>query len=184
MTKKKLTTSTLIIISIIFSFPLFCADDTNRNYLTTGNWYPSDKNNLDKILNRCFMNAKTRDIPGKIVGIIAPHAGIEYCGRCSASAYKQLIARADNIERVIFLGVSHRGGFYGACVSNFAYSSTPLGKVPEDHSITAALAKEKNFRVENRIMQYEHSIENHLPFLQEALGNRKYKIVPILFGYL
>lgn len=187
MTTNKITISILIILIIIpitFSSPLSCADDTTRNYLTTGNWYPPDKNDLDKILNRCFMNAKTREIPGKIVGLIAPHAGIEYAGRCSANAYIQLTAQADKIERVFLFGVSHRGGFSGACVSSFAYNSTPSGKIPEDQTVTAALAKEKYFRVDNRIMQYEHSIENHLPFLQKALKDGKYKIVPILFGYL
>jgi AmmeMemoRadiSam system protein B len=119
----------------------------------------------------------------KIVGLIAPHAGFFASGHCAAWAYRQL-KDLGHIRRVILLGVSHRGNFYGACVSDFSHNATPLGKIAVDRNIVKKLAGEKNFRINNRIMQHEHSLENQLPFLQRVLANESFKIVPILFGYL
>jgi AmmeMemoRadiSam system protein B/AmmeMemoRadiSam system protein A len=161
-------------------------EKNTRGYLTTGPWYPETREKLNTLLNHCFAEAKEKDVQGKIVGIIAPHAGIVYSGKCAAAAYKSLgnsLAK-NNIDTVIILGVSHRGGFYGASVSNFDYNSTPLGKIEVDKKITSKLSKETLFQVNNQVMQNEHSIEVHLPFLQKVFNKRKYKIVPILLGVL
>lgn len=184
MAKKNKTIFILIFLSLTLFFFLSCAAENTRSYLTTGGWYPSSRINLDTMLNHYFENAKTVKIPGKIVALIGPHAGINYSGQCAANAYKQVTEIAGKINRVFLFGVSHGGRFSGACVSDFSYNATPLGKIPVDRAITAQLAKEKYFKIDNRVMQYEHSIENHLPFLQKSLENTKYKIVPILFGYL
>lgn len=163
----------------------FAGEEKTRDYLTTGNWYPRTPGQLNETLDNYFARAKTKKIPGKIMAIAGPHAGFFYSGQCTANAYKHLQdpSRSGHIARVILLGVSHGGGFHGAAVSSFDYNSTPLGKIPVDTAVTKKLAKEKFFRVDNRVMQREHSLENHLPFLQKAL-KRKFKVVPILFSYL
>jgi AmmeMemoRadiSam system protein B/AmmeMemoRadiSam system protein A len=159
---------------------------TCRAYLIGTEWYPRAPDQLGRMLEKFFNNAKSQSIPGQIAGLIGPHAGFAYSGQCAARAYKQL-ETLPGLERVILLGISHRGGFYGAAVSDFDCNSTPLGDIPVDTTVTAQLAKEKFFRKSNSIMQYEHSLETHLPFLQyvqQKLKNKRYKIVPILFGYL
>ena len=176
MANKKRTIFLLGFVLIILFSCLSCAEEKTRAYLTTGGWYPASKSSLNSTLDQFFSKAKIKKNPGKIMALIGPHAGIAYSGQCTANVYKQLENQTGKIERVFLLGVSHRGGFTGACVSDFAYNATPLGKIPVDREITSRLAKEKYFTVNNRIMQYEHSIENHLPFLQKALENRKYKI--------
>ena len=159
---------------------------TTRTYLATGNWYPPNAADLNSMLDQFFGKAQAKELPGKIVGLIGPHAGFSYSGQCMANAYKSLQnpSLAGNIERVILMGVSHRAGFYGAVVSSFDFDSTPLGSIPMDTSVAKELAKEKFFRVNDRAIQYEHSIENHLPFLQRALKGKTFKVVPILFGSL
>lgn len=178
MTKKHILF--FLIFSILF-FSIFSQD--TRKYLKTGNWYPHPKSNLNSMLENLLGETKLKDFSGRIRGIIAPHAGFAYSGKCASKAYKQL-GNLSNIHRVIILGVSHRAYFYGACVSDFLYNSTPLGKIPVDREITKRLSKEKFFRTDSNIMQYEHSIENQLPFLQMVLKENKFKIVPILFGQL
>ncbi len=173
----------LFLVLVYTGVFLFSAEEKTRHYLTTISWYPASRDALESMLGQYFEKAKVKKIPGKLVGLIAPHAGIVFSGQCAANAYKQLASIPD-VNRVIMLGISHGGRFYGACVSDFDYNATPLGKIPVDKKITARLGKEKNFRVDNRLMQDEHSLENHLPFLQRALKNRAFKIVPILFGYL
>lgn len=154
-----------------------------RSYLQTGNWYPPSASALNKMLDGFFQQARKIEFPGKIRGLVVPHAGLVYSGRCAAQAYIQL-ADIRDVERVILLGVSHRGGFYGACVSDFTHNETPLGKMAVDRKIAGALAGEKYFKLNNRVMTYEHSLENQLPFLHRVFKNRQIKIVPILFGGL
>jgi AmmeMemoRadiSam system protein B/AmmeMemoRadiSam system protein A len=173
----------VVILASSFCFP---TEKKVRNYLTGIPWYPRSPERLTDMLDSFFKNAESKPIPGKIVGLIGPHAGLVHSGQCSARAYKQL-EKQPGLERVILMGISHRGGFYGAAVSDFDYNSTPLGDIPVDTTITAQLAKENLFRKSNSIVQSEHSLETHLPFLQyiqKKLKNNRYKIVPILFGYL
>ncbi|MCP5106425.1 MAG: AmmeMemoRadiSam system protein B, partial [bacterium] len=174
-----------IVLFVFFSFTI-AGEEKTRDYLTTGGWYPRSADQLNALLTNYFSRAESKKVTGKIAGIIGPHAGFAYSGQCAANAYKQLQnpAAAGHIERVIILGVSHRSGFYGAAVSSFHYNATPLGRIPVDTTITGKLAKEKFFKVDNRLMQHEHSLENHLPFIQKAFENKKFKIVPILLGFL
>lgn len=173
-----------ILFFLIFSFFFFnLFSQGTRKYLKTGNWYPHSKSELNSMLENFLGETKLKNFPGRIRGIIAPHAGFAYSGKCASKAYKQL-ENLSNIHRVIILGVSHRAYFYGACVSDFLYNATPLGKIPVDREIIKRLSKEKFFRTDSNIMQYEHSIENQLPFLQKVFKGKKFKIVPILFGQL
>ncbi len=178
----------LLILLMTASFP-FPKEKKVRAYLTTGDWYPRNPNDLKQMLDIFFKNAENKpvpSIPGRIAGLIGPHAGLVYSGQCAARAYRQL-EKVPDLERVILLGLSHQRGFYGAAVGDFDYDATPLGEIPEDTDVTAQLAKENLFRQNNTIMQDEHSLEAHLPFLQyiqEKLKNTKYKIVPILLGGL
>jgi len=178
----------VIFLLIVIAASSFCfpKEKKVREYLTSGQWYPRSPEQLTEMLDTFFKNAESKPMPGKIVGLIGPHAGLVYSGQCAARAYKQLEQLPD-LEGVILLGLAHRGGFYGAAVSDFDFDSTPLGDIPVDTTVTAELAKENLFRKSNSIMQNEHSLENHLPFLQyiqNKLKNNRYKIVPILFGYL
>ena len=159
------------------------AADDIRPYLNTGPWYPSDPSRLQQMLDGFFKTIPQPEKAALVRGIIAPHAGYEYSGRCAARAYS-FLSPAQNIRRVILLGSSHRSGFYGACVADYAAYAMPLGQVPVDTDICRALAAKKLFRSDRDTMRFEHSLENQLPFLQKALGGSGYKIVPIIFGTL
>jgi len=176
---------TVLLVTMFLSSILHPGQEKVRNYLTTGNWYPGDKQQLDKLLDSCFKAspAATKEIEGRIVGLIAPHAAFVFSGRCAAAAYSPL-SKQKGIRRVILLGVSHHGGFYGACVADFTHFSTPLGRLPVDSEAIRLLAVKKHFIRDDDIMQQEHSLENQLPFLQKALAGQDFKIVPILFGGL
>ena len=183
LNKKSVIFLLILILAGSFCFP---KEKKVREYLIDIEWYPRSPERLTEMLETFFKNAGSKPLPGKIVGLIGPHAGLVYSGQCAARAYKQLEQLPD-LERVILLGLSHQGGFYGAAVSDFDFDSTPLGEIPVDTTVTAELAKENLFRKSNSIMQNEHSLETHLPFLQyiqDKLKNNRYKIVPILFGYL
>jgi AmmeMemoRadiSam system protein B/AmmeMemoRadiSam system protein A len=170
------------LILLLLPFVLIAADDV-RPFLNTGPWYPSDPARLGQMLDGFFKAVPEPEKTGPVRGIIAPHAGFEYSGRCAARAYASL-SPAQGIRRVILLGASHRSGYYGACVADYTAYATPLGLVPVDTEICRTLAAKKLFRSDRDTMRLEHSLENQLPFLQKALGGSGYKIIPIIFGAL
>ncbi|MDD8013895.1 MAG: AmmeMemoRadiSam system protein B [Acidobacteriota bacterium] len=162
---------------------LVAAADDIRPFLITGPWYPADAAQLQRLLDG-FFSALPQPEKGRMVrGLVAPHAGFKYSGRCAAKAYKTL-SPALGIRRVILMGSSHSRGFHGACVGDYSAWATPLGNVAVDGEICRALAKNSLFKSNREIMLREHALENQLPFLHKALGSSGYKIVPIIFGTL
>jgi AmmeMemoRadiSam system protein B/AmmeMemoRadiSam system protein A len=170
------------LILLILPLLLLAADDI-RPCLESGPWYPSDPAQLQKMLDGLFSVLPPPEKGGVVRGLIAPHAGFQYSGRCAARAYGRL-APEQGIRRVILLGASHRSEFYGACVADYGAYATPLGPVPVDTEICRALAGKRLFKSDRATMRYEHALENQIPFLQRALGGSGYKIVPVLFGSL
>jgi MEMO1 family protein len=180
--------SVIILLTILLSASLLVpgSEKKVRDYLISIPWYPRSADQLNDMLDTFFKNADSKPVPGKIVGLIGPHAGLSYSGQCAANAYKQILSDT-GLERIIMLGLSHRVRLYGAAVSDFDANGTPFGTLPVDTEITTKLAKEKLFRKSNSIIQNEHSLETHLPFLHYVLKkqkNTRCKIVPILLGHL
>lgn len=176
----------LLLTALLYCPEGFASEAKTRLFLTTGEWYQRDARELEKTVAALLCDAKVREAPGAIRAIIAPHAGIQFSGACAAAAYKLLekSPRRSSIRRVIILGSAHRAAIKGAAVPSFDYDSTPLGPIPIDTAVTSALAREKGFSISDNALQYEHSIENQLPFLQLALKNIPFKVVPVLFGHL
>jgi AmmeMemoRadiSam system protein B/AmmeMemoRadiSam system protein A len=167
---------------LILPLVMLAADDV-RPFLNTGSWYPSDPVRLGQMLDGFFKDAVRPDNSGPVRGIIAPHAGFDYSGRCAARAYRSL-SPAQGIRRIILMGASHRYGFTGARIADYSAFATPLGTIPVDTEIIRALSGKRLFSSDRDTMRFEHSLENQLPFLQKALGSSGYKIVPIVFGSL
>jgi hypothetical protein len=167
---------------LLLAFMVMAAENV-RPFLTTGPWYPADPQRLSRMLDDFFKQTPVPAKTGTIRGIIAPHAGYDYSGRCAARAYR-CMSPSRAIRRVFILGASHHYGFYGARVAAFSAFATPLGQVAVDTEICRSLSRQSFFRYDNATMQNEHSLENQLPFLQKILGSANFKIVPILFGAL
>ncbi|MCK4325372.1 AmmeMemoRadiSam system protein B, partial [bacterium] len=101
-----------------------------RSPAVGGMFYPGNaftlKNEVDEFLQRVEREA----IQGKLIALIAPHAGYRYSGQVAAFAYKQLEGK--KIDTIILIGPSHRTHFSGVSVGNYGYYQTPLGKVAVD----------------------------------------------------
>lgn len=171
------------IVFLVLLSVMLMASDNIRPYLATGPWYPADPVRLGQMLDDFFKSIPQPGKTGMIRGIIAPHAGFEYSGRCAAHAYRWLSPQ-QGIRRVILLGASHHYGFYGASVADYKTWASPLGQLAVDTEICRSLSGQILFRNDNAALLNEHSLENQLPFLQKILGNAGYKIVPILLGTL
>lgn len=112
--------------------------------------------------------------------LIVPHAGYVYSGPVAASAYARLRSARGRIRRVVLLGPSHRVGFRGLALSGADWFETPLGRIAVDHEAEAALHGLPSVQVLPRAHAEEHSLEVHLPFLQQVLD--EFTLVPIVVG--
>lgn len=142
-----------------------------------GTWYPGDRVRLESMVDALLAQAGSPALPGPVVGLIAPHAGLQYSGQVAAHAYATLRGRAFNT--VVLLGPDHRGVGGAYTVPAFRRFQTPLGNVAIDAAALEDLGRDLEF-------QYvaddeEHALEMQLPFLQRLLGN--FSLAPILLGY-
>ena len=130
------------------------------------------------MLNQYLVDAGTDSKVPK--AIIAPHAGYIYSGPVAASAYARLQQARDIVNRVVIIGPSHHVSFNGLAVSSAESFTTPLGKIAVDRQSVTNLAMLPFVDFIESAHTHEHSLEVHLPFLQEVLT--EFNIVPIVTG--
>jgi hypothetical protein len=143
-----------------------------------GSWYPGTAAAVRDEVERYLAAAPARALPGRLVGLISPHAGLRYSGPVAAHGYALLRGRRD--LSVVLAGPSHRVAFEGASVYARGAFETPLGSAPIDEDLAAALLAHRGMRDEPRPHRDEHSLEMQLPFLHHLVPGLR--IVPILMG--
>ena len=151
---------------------------TTRPAAVAGTFYPADKHQLQSMIQG-FLDAAQPE-GGLPKAIIAPHAGYIYSGPIAASVYVRLRQGRGKISRVVLLGPAHRVGFRGLAVSSAQWFATPLGQIPIDRQSCAALLALPFVHELDQAHAQEHSLEVHLPFLQEVLGS--FSLVPVVVG--
>ncbi len=150
-----------------------------REPVVAGQYYPAESEKLAQQVDGFLAKAEKIKSEGKILGLIAPHAGYEFSGQVAAAAFAQL--EGENIETVILIGNSHHQYFEGAAVYPEGYFKTPLGEVEVDAELAGKIT-DYNEKIKADIdpHEVEQILEVEIPFLQRTLKN--FKIVPILFG--
>jgi AmmeMemoRadiSam system protein B/AmmeMemoRadiSam system protein A len=144
-----------------------------------GLWYPSTAGELSKTVDGFLAEVKKEPVSGRIVALIAPHAGYSYCGNVAAHAYKQI--EGMKFDTVVLIGPSHSYRFSGASVYESGIYRNPLGDVEVDSAIAKRLIDENDaIEFHSQVHVPEHCLENQIPFLQRTLS--KFKIVPIIMG--
>ncbi len=143
-----------------------------------GMFYPADKHQLQSMIQSYLDH--TTPVGGLPKAIIAPHAGYVYSGPIAASAYARLQQGRGRINRVVLLGPAHRVGFRGCALSKALWFATPLGDIPVDREACAKLKALPFVQELDQAHAEEHSLEVHLPFLQEVLG--AFSLVPVVVG--
>jgi len=149
-----------------------------RQPAVAGLFYPEAPDALRAMLDDMLAQAPAGGAPPK--AMIVPHAGYVYSGPVAASAYARLREAADRIRRVVLLGPSHRVGFQGLAASSADAFLTPLGSVPVDRDAVREVLTLPQVRTLDEAHATEHSLEVHLPFLQELLG--EFTLVPLVVG--
>jgi len=147
-----------------------------RRSVIAGSWYPGDPKQLRAMLDGFLNEVPPQPLEGRLVGLIAPHAGYIYSGQVAAYAYRQL--RGMSFPKVVVVSPVHRIYTGEFATTDKAYYETPLGLVPVDTESIAAL--EGLVRLNHVSQDMEHSLEIQLPFLQHVLG--KFALTPIMIG--
>ncbi len=150
-----------------------------RKPAVAGTFYPADAEELRGMVRDYLKRAaQTPGPPPK--ALIVPHAGYIYSGPVAASAYARLQGARGLIQRVVLLGPSHRVPFRGLAASSAETFLTPLGPVPVDRQALAQALALPQVCLLDEAHAREHSLEVHLPFLQEVLGG--FSLVPLAVG--
>jgi AmmeMemoRadiSam system protein B len=153
-----------------------------RRPAVAGSFYPADPRELRAAVKAYLESAEGDGANGASApkAIIAPHAGYIYSGPIAATAYKRIAGARGKIKRVVLLGPAHRVGFRGLALSSAGRFATPLGDIPVDLEAARTIADFPGVLVLDEAHAREHSLEVHLPFLQEVLGD--FSLVPIAVG--
>jgi AmmeMemoRadiSam system protein B/AmmeMemoRadiSam system protein A len=142
-----------------------------------GHWFPSDPGALTQLLDASYA-ASARRSPGparqQLLGLVVPHAGLQYSGTVAASAYR-LLGKPANI---IVLAFPHRYPLAGIAIPKVDAYTTPLGEVKVNRAVAVSLG----FPELDEKTLCDHSLENQLPFLQRSTPHAS--IVPLYVGTL
>ncbi|MBI3570916.1 MAG: AmmeMemoRadiSam system protein B [Gammaproteobacteria bacterium] len=149
-----------------------------RNPAVAGLFYPDDPQALRGMLADYLGAVHAKDAVPK--AIIAPHAGYIYSGPVAASAYARVKPARGRVTRVVLFGPAHRVGFHGLALSSADYFLTPLGRIAVDQEAVKKISDLPQVYVMDAAHAQEHSLEVHLPFLQEVLG--EFSLVPLVVG--
>ena len=170
----------ILLTTIVFIFLSCCSNAGDiREPAVAGMFYPENPDALKTTIDRFFGNVPEQKIEGKLIGLIAPHAGYVYSGQVAGYAFKEL--QGKSFDTVVVIGPSHRVYLDGASVYNGDFYLTPLGKVKIDKSLAKKIISENDaIKFSPLVHKEEHSVEVEIPFLQKVL--KEFKLVPIVMG--
>ena len=149
-----------------------------RSPAVAGLFYSDDSDSLADEVRGLLQEVEADGPPPK--AMILPHAGYAYSGAVAARGYVRLRRVREVVTRVVLIGPAHYVPLRGLAVSGAETFTTPLGPVPVDRpSVERLLGLPQVTRSESAHLR-EHSLEVHLPFLQQTL--EWFAIVPLVAG--
>jgi len=134
--------------------------------IVAGGFYPAEPKVLKAMVQGYLDKAESGEISGRILAVIAPHAGYIYSGPVAGYAYKAI--QTQGKKKFVILAPSHQ--FYGpgrVAVLSADYYQTPLGKVKINREKVKELLNQGDWIVNEPLyFSQEHSAEVQIPFLQ------------------
>jgi AmmeMemoRadiSam system protein B len=154
-----------------------------RRAAVAGSWYPGTASAIAAEVDSYLDAARAAPPPGRLVGLVSPHAGLRYSGPVAAYGYGLLRGLAGEPgATVVMVGPSHRAAFGGVALHARGAWETPLGRAPIDEELARAVLDADPSVVfdDPGAHSAEHSLEMQMPFLQRLLPGLR--IVPLLMG--
>jgi AmmeMemoRadiSam system protein B len=141
-----------------------------------GRFYPSDPEELTALI-RDYSRPDDATKPQPVKACLVPHAGYMYSGHVTGAVLSRIVLP----QKIIVLGVRHFPRGESLAVNSSGAWRTPLGNVPIDENLAAALQREcPPLREDDVAHSKEHSLEVQLPFLQVLSPG--FAFVPIAVG--
>jgi MEMO1 family protein len=146
-----------------------------------GQWYSADAARLATQVDNYIHKAHLPNFSGKVIAIMAPHAGHRYSGPVAGHAFAALYGSKP--ELVCIVSPMHYPYNQPLLTTAHQAYATPLGTVPVDlealEKLDLILIKELGFSLARVANDPEHSLEIELPFLQRALET-SFKLLPVM----
>jgi len=111
---------------------------TLRRAAVAGSWYPGSADAIRAEVDGYLKAAGDAAVPGRLVALLSPHAGLRYSGPVAAHGYALLRGRSP--LTVLLVGPSHREAFDGVAVHGHGAWETPLGRVEIDERLAETRA--------------------------------------------
>lgn len=146
-----------------------------------GTWYSADTGKLTKEIIGYIDLALIPPIPGKVIGLIAPHAGYFYSGATAGYAYRAV--KGYQYDLCVVVSPFHNYLPDPLLTTSHQAYQTPLGKIEVDQELLTEfgeLLENKSLPIPRPIANdREHSLEIQLPFLQTALDG-SFRLLPLM----
>jgi len=144
-----------------------------------GTWYQRNPDVLRDTIDALLQAAEIPPLHGKVMGVVAPHAGHIYSGHVAAYAFKCFEGLKPEIVVVVSPIHSHYPGDVFT-TGHDAYS-TPLGEIPVDHELLDLMNERIRGVIDFKKIRQdsEHSLEIELPFLQRILLH-PFRLLPLM----
>ena len=146
-----------------------------------GTWYEGNPKALARMVDQYLDQAELPELSGKVIAVIAPHAGHVYSGPVAGYAFASV--RGTTPDIVAVLSPMHQPYYETLLTTAHSAYETPLGRVPVDPDIVAILDSRLRtslgYGLTPVAYDHEHSLEIELPFLQRALG-AGFKLLPVM----
>jgi len=146
-----------------------------------GTWYEGNPQALARAVDQYLDQAELPELPGKVIAVVAPHAGHIYSGPVAGYAFATV--RGRSFDLVAVLSPMHQPYNDPLLTTAHAAYGTPLGEVPVDQDtvsdLDARLRQSLGQGLTAAAYDREHSLEIELPFLQRALAGG-FKLLPVM----
>ncbi len=142
-----------------------------------GTWYEGNAKNLTRVVDEYLDQAQLPELNGKVVGVIAPHAGHRYSG--AVAGYSFAVVRDLKPDLVAVISPFHNLANYPLLTTAHDAYGTPLGNIDVHKSVLAEISLHLDIPITPVFADKEHSLEIELPFLQRALMG-DFKLLPIM----
>src|SRR5512137_2019526 len=93
---------------------LFASRTEVKEPAVAGAFYPADRNELSRAVDGYLANVPSQPAHGRLIALIAPHAGYVYSGQVAAYSYRHLGERA--VDTIVLIGASHTSSYAGVAV--------------------------------------------------------------------
>ncbi|MCB5234759.1 MAG: AmmeMemoRadiSam system protein B [Candidatus Cloacimonetes bacterium] len=149
-----------------------------RKMAHAGTFYPRFAQQITEQVDSWLADGGRIPEKGRNLGLIVPHAGYVYSGKCAALGMASV--RHENWDGIIVVHPSHQGNHFDFSLSPFDEYETPLGNIMRDEKTFQNLLPYADQNIERDYHALEHSLEVQLPLIRYFFPNAQ--ICPVMMG--